>query len=624
MSGFNVNTKTTTFSEVYDHFSTQPRSKKTDDDSSLRLKGTDLHVKSGTPSGVGGKAKTKRAQKKTDALNFVEKSLTREFAKLAMPDGGATDAGVLLKNLRTQNQISSDRVTLRDLDTIRNLSVNEQSLIKGLDKRLSKVSGTGAELVTKLRREGVIPKGSITVGDISKINVKVDQEIAVRRYLMANTLKEMDPVISGLAKVMDLPASQQKLETASRTATANIDQFSREGLAGLGKAAHQSTQWSISDGGKGGVIFAKAADNTKSVLKFDGGNTEIAEGAYKILDGMRKAIGNDPLPFITPNMTVINLATDTSGLQQLVNTKVDSEIQRLKTEINTARQANDQGKVDKLQVKLEKLEGGGTIPGMKQNLQSAPKVCKFEMIEGAKQANQLGPMDKLALVRSEQFARNLGKSMVIMQFLGFNDHLNMGDKGMGDNATNFSNLMINREGHIHLIDPAMHHEVQGNGSLLLGSTTQDQQTRFQAATDLLKRVSSGPHEIAAELDTIFTAKKMFTSDDRSLNNIAEALFGSTGEGAPLFYADKETNEGKYLDALDDKTKKRFMADLMEGMLQGLQLLDQHRAGISSSVQQTGVTKYDPKAILDSIHTDLSGLNLQAIRTSIQQYKAQLV
>jgi hypothetical protein len=50
MSGFNVDIKKTAFSEVYDHFSTQPRSKKTDDDSSLRLTGNDLHTKSGKPS----------------------------------------------------------------------------------------------------------------------------------------------------------------------------------------------------------------------------------------------------------------------------------------------------------------------------------------------------------------------------------------------------------------------------------------------------------------------------------------------------------------------------------------------------------------------------------------------
>src|SRR6516164_6958638 len=91
-----------------------------------------------------------------------------------------------------RNKFSSDRVTLGDLETINNLSIHEQTLIKGLDKRLSKVSTTGADFVAKLRHDGVIPKGNITVGDISKISAKVDEEIVARKLQLATQLKRMD------------------------------------------------------------------------------------------------------------------------------------------------------------------------------------------------------------------------------------------------------------------------------------------------------------------------------------------------------------------------------------------------------------------------------------------------
>jgi hypothetical protein len=59
------------------------------------------------------------------------------------------------------------------------------------------------------------------------------------------------------------------------------------------------------------------------------------------------------------------------------------------------------------------------------------------------------------------------------------------------------------------------------------------------------------------------------------------------------------------------------------MLEGLEFLDQHGAGIGSAVEQTGLANYDPKAVLGSIHNSLAGLNAQAIRKNIAQYKAEL-
>jgi hypothetical protein len=52
-------------------------------------------------------------------------------------------------------------------------------------------------------------------------------------------------------------------------------------------------------------------------------------------------------------------------------------------------------------------------------------------------------------------------------------------------------------------------------------------------------------------------------------------------------------------------------------------LDQHRTGIGNSVGQTGIANYDPKTVFGSIHSDVSGLDVQAIRANTAQHKAQL-
>jgi hypothetical protein len=614
-SHFNINDKTS-FNQVYDQFSAHESRKKGDADS-LRLEGTNLHTKSGKPSAIGSKAKQERAQKKMDALTFVDKSLRREFTKVGLPDSGDGSAKKILSDLRTQNQIGSDRVTIADLGTIHTASIDEQRLVRSLDKKLSNLGfakNSGAEFVATLRKQGRLAVGNITVGDLSTISgelnrLETSQKKEVTAYLQKNGLD-----ITNRARLVDSPQSKQGLATATQNATAGIDQFIK---GGLGKAADKDTKWSISDGGKGGVIFAET-EGAKSVLKFDGGNTQIGQDSYKILDSMRKAIGGDSLPFIAPHMTVVDLSAKDVVL---VKDKMDDEANRLKSEI--AKNASDTAKVEKLNKKLERLEGSVNTDGMKENLKTEPKVLKFQMVEGAQQANKLEPWEKMALLRSEQFARNLGKSMAVLQFLGFNDHLNMGAAARGNNATNFSNLMINKQGHIHLIDPSMNPTVQTSGSVSLGPTTQVQQTRFRGATDLLLRIAGGPKAVGDELDAIYNLSIDKCHDSDPLNNIASTLFDSAGEGAQLFYKDDAKSETLFLDAVPQHTKNRFMADLMDGMLEGLQFLDKHSTAIGNAVQQTGVATYDPKVVLGSIHTDLTGLDLPKIRSNLAQYKAQL-
>jgi hypothetical protein len=83
------------------------------------------------------------------------------------------EAKKVLSNLRNKQQIGSDRVTIKDLETIHTASINEQKLVISLDRKLSDLGfaqKSGAAFVAWHRKQGVLPQGNITVGDLSTIS----------------------------------------------------------------------------------------------------------------------------------------------------------------------------------------------------------------------------------------------------------------------------------------------------------------------------------------------------------------------------------------------------------------------------------------------------------------------
>lgn len=513
-----------TFSQIVDTFKDSTNFTK-GDKVSLRLSGENLHTKSSRPSRWGPNAKSDRLQKRNNAVLLVTKSL------------------------------------------------NEHLEQAGLGKN------AGTRLMLKLQEKGQISSDRITVKDLKKLNAEAKFEV------QGQMLK-------------------------------SIREFSEKGIDSF---ADDTVSWKVSDGGVGGVIIAEKDTGEKSVLKIDNESYKIADNAYSIVNSFRTAVG-ESLPFEVPNMVLLDVP-ENSSLGEKCLSKINQDLQALNLDLEKAREKNDTGLAKKIEQKMVKLGGSSTKTGMKQNLVKYQKIMKFEMVENAQQGNLLSPEKKLELLRSDSFGQSIGQSMVMLQFLGFNDHLNLGNNM--SNATNFSNIMINEEGKLHLIDPSMG-QVTENNKTTYGTDPGPLKDKFQGATDFLKVLSDiSPNrfeEWSSELLNQNLKYSFRTEDSNPISNVIAATFGPPFEGGSFFYLDKASgrDETAQLKNIPDSTKKLFTINLIKGMADGLQLLSRNSESIGERLSETGLTSHNPKDTLNLINQGLKDLDFDKLNAMLEK------
>lgn len=481
-------------------------------------------------------------------------------------------------------------------------------------KKLGLGDNKGASLISTLRNNGVISSDRITVKDLKTID----------KYLSRDT----EHAVRNLVHHFDSDSSKERLTLAVNRSHDQMETFKQSGLDGL----VAGSTWEMSEHGAGGAFMVTGQNNEKTVLKFDGENISNAEKSYQLLNAFRTGV-RDSLPFVVPNLGVIDLPPNTP-LRNEVDQKIQQEITSLRLQIQTARRENkSESEINKLEYKLERMEGKGQRPGFSQKLVQNPKVMKLERIDNAKQLNLLDVQTKHALLLSEQFGTNIGKSMVIMQFLGFNDHLHIGING----ATNFSNLMVNPEGHIHLIDPSMNKM----GNVEVGQPTHMLKTKMLDVFSLLGRCTS-KNQVADTIKQLFEVRDhrfRGAEEDGSgfpLANFMMAVFSDvTGDGTFFFKQPgndiDSRDEVSYMNSLSTETKEMFVSNVIIGMLEGMLLLDRNSSGISDNIENVKVgddkvASYDSREVLTEIHNKLQEMGkprLNDIKEALQLYVSEL-
>jgi len=513
-------------------------------------------------------------------------------------------------NLHTKSSKPSRWGEQGRIDRAKKRLAAKEFVTKALDKHLKKFGfseGSGARLITSLSENGLIKSDRITIKDLKTITKHAERNIS-------SALRE---------KVIrfDHPDSKDHLRVAVNGSRDRMENFKDSGLDGLVDGA----VWKMSDHGAGGAVMVTGQNDQKCILKFDGGAIEVAEKSYQLLDALRLNV-NDPLPFVVPNMTVVDLEPE-SELRGKVDQKIETEITNLRDEIRVAKEKQKEGEKDgpeliMLKSKLHRM-GGQDSYGVKKNLRTNPQVMKMEMVPNSKQLNLLDVNSKLALLKSEQFGQNIGKSMIIMQFLGFNDHLNIGSGG----NTNFGNLMVNSEGHLHLIDPSMSYNEQTSN---VGPSTPSLLAKMLDVLDVLAKCQSKEDAEKTIEDLLTKQEDRYKGEDSDgagnpLGNLLTSVFGTINGGGSFFYKDPGTGEGVYSEAtnrdnISPKDQKLFVANVVRGLLEGVHFLNRNRNQISESIENAGVSNYDSNQVLSQVNIGLEHLGqdrLNRIEVALQ-------
>ncbi|MGV3662120.1 MAG: hypothetical protein ACO1TE_18180 [Prosthecobacter sp.] len=422
---------------------------------------------------------------------------------------------------------------------------------KALNKKLKELGmreTAGTRLLHHLTSEGLVSEKKITVRELKRI----DQTIT------------------------DLEKQAQEIST-----------FKESGLDDFHMG---STRWKMSDAGGRGVIFCEKEGGEKAVLKFEGvSNTKVTSSIYSMLDGMRSNIPV-PLPFLVPKFSLINVKEDKNS-QEMLERKLNDAAQKKKEEDpNSTRHLKINGETD----------------SMLQSLKKDGLVCKFELVSNGSQLDKIDPKRKVKLLDSPEFAKNVGKSAAIMQFLGLSDHLNLGVEYA--NCTNMSNLMIDAHDNLHLIDPSM--MVSGDlDTPVLGKSTDSMQEIFAGCMDFLKGTEPS-----------LLPERFFENgfEDLKTNPFGNLLGGFLNPEA--LYGDLtffSKDEKPILENVPSSTRQKFAARVMDGFLEGLQFLNDNSESLKELSSESHGLDFSHAEVLKTIEEGLKKMNVGEIRKGLQ-------
>ncbi|HEY1048248.1 MAG TPA: hypothetical protein VGE39_00780 [Prosthecobacter sp.] len=377
---------------------------------------------------------------------------------------------------------------------------------------------------------------------------------------LKNLVKNVDSLLR-----KDIIAEQMELQS-----------FRNSRLDGM---ATMNVQWSVSSSGAGGVIFAKDTKNNKDlVLKFDPpSKMEATEKFYNVANDLQGS--GCILPFKLPKYGKLELKPN-----ELIQVKYKLEQCHEEAKISFEKKGDEGSKRSMLKTSSGpyNLQTG---EGQYHNLlEQSGGVGKFEKLTGFSCTTDLSLEKRLDLFKSPEFAKSLGKTMVVSTMLGLNDHVGLG-KGFG--TVNFSNVMINDQKEIAIIDLETTAHMH-NQNPMQGLSPAQLQKGLNTMLDFLMQITKSENTLAEELIT--ETKKGLNANQfgtQTTNSPLECLMIAMCKG-------KDMTTGYFFDSKDNHAEKlkggdfmRFTNGVTQGMLEGLNFVVENRDSFALSLEKNG-------------------------------------
>lgn len=422
--------------------------------------------------------------------------------------------------------------------------------------------------------------------------------------------------------------NQRALELNARARTPELIRAPQGSASTLEQVlTDPQANWQISTSGAGGALLVSSDQLTSGgvAVKIE---SHVAGKAGAVLSGamngfLKEAQG--PAPFVAPRLTHL---TSDSGLSGELTQSLQQKVQGLEQ----GAPENRRYLLNRLQDKLNQVEQG------------SEGVAVMELAPGT-QLNKLSPEEKLALLKSEAFAQQLGRAMPLASAIGLDDHLTAKTEDTLC-KNNPSNLMYDpHSGNLSLIDFSTSGVRISNDSEALRYTNKgDAGGDIKALQNFITRATAGEEPFNQTLDRLAVAD---SNNDMILGNfMANYVNGTHGdsmfpqdqyataidsEKTPVRPDEATLEMLKASDAankaaqarLTPEDKKRFAANVMKGTVEGLAYLKDNqpalRTGIKGVHEGEGEQAVqhlltDPQ--LDKLCTELDKLNIDSLRQGV--------
>jgi hypothetical protein len=357
--------------------------------------------------------------------------------------------------------------------------------------------------------------------------------------------------VSDLAKIQEGIGQQisQKWsnEAPQLSSQQEHEQFIQDGVMGV---MGEDTQWNMASQGAGMTLLGNGV-----VVKLD--NTSNVRCGEEMSKLMTRVLNNaaGETPFEAPKFAGVHgLSPDAQ------------EVVAIKQMLDDQKQINP-GKMTKINNNLALLNDEDTLENQ--------ALAKMDMVPG-KMINELTTAERVALFKSPQFAQDIGKAAVLCPMFGLNDHVapsNTGGPPFQVGTTNLSNLMLNQEtGKLAIIDYATL-EAQGRMGV----------SRPDNAINSIKSYVTNASLDANALDqaAVNVCNDGVNSSYQTPLCGAMSKFMQAGEENFFSAAEQEI-----LDGLSNEDKVDFAKNMMRGVVDGLQYVNQNQQVFEQAYAQT--------------------------------------
>lgn len=412
--------------------------------------------------------------------------------------------------------------------------------------------------------------------------------------------------------------------------------------------ADDQAQWQVSTAGAGGALLVTSDQLSTggAAVKIE---SQVASKAAAVLGGAMTEFFNQadgPAPFVAPRVATLTAANGMSGELN----------QALKQQIQSMEQNAPENRRYILERQQEKLESMGL---------GGHGVVVMERAPGM-QLNKLSADEKVALLKSEAFAQQLGRAMPLAAAIGLDDHLAAKTEDTLC-KNNPSNLMYDpASGNLSVIDFSTSGTRISNDSEDLRYTNKsDPGADIRSLQSFLTRATANEEAFEQTLDRLAVADG---NDDQILGNfMANYVNGTNGDCmfpqdqyqvainpalTPNRPDDATLERLKASDAankaaqarLTPDDKKRFAANVMKGAVEGVAYLQENQVALRNAIEsvhegqgegavqhlvtgpqlkklETELNKVDVPALRQGMETRMAGLD-QAPARKLEQVKAR--
>ena len=337
----------------------------------------------------------------------------------------------------------------------------------------------------------------------------------------------------------------------------------------------EGTTYKFSGSGATGALLVTQPTSTSGGAAIKIETKEAANRVVKCAQMMdtffQNAIGS--APFVEPRVTSLS-ERDRDENPKLLETYKTTLDQR-KVEVGQARQRS----IELQKKRIDTLEQEGNV------------VFSMELAKGT-QLSDLGAEDKVALYKTENFARTLGRSAPVMMALGLNDHLGFGSfcPTFKNNATN---LMYDTEaGQLSVIDFETGMRMNQQGQVRYSEIgTRDSMAEIN---EFLAQSFESPEAFDTAVES------MVDGEPTPFKRLMDTF---TSEHHDLgFHENKKGDRAAAPHSREDK--RRFAANLLVGTVDGMDYLKKNETALRTAVNavKEEVTVDGNKSTIEHFYT----------------------